>query len=218
MSLERRQAILNWASQCGALIMEDDYDSEFRWKGRPVEPLKVLDAEDRVIFVGSFTKTLLPHLRLGYVVLPDSIKEAFIQAKRLYEPMSSACIEQRALALFMKQGHYERHLRRMRRIYSEKYVHLYRGIEQHLSQWIKVHASFCGLHLYAEWRAAEEMYSEFKYECEKAGVCWTDGRHYFYNQPKTALSFGFSQLSSEQMDRGIRIMQQVARSYLKEKR
>lgn len=124
LGLDRRRAILEWASERNAVIIEDDYDSEFRWGGRPIEPLKVLDREQRVIYVGSFSQTMIASFRLGYVVLPPSLVKPLLAAKTLYEPVPSAILEQRALAKFMARGGYLRHLRRLTRLYGDRHAFL----------------------------------------------------------------------------------------------
>src|SRR5690606_16388279 len=109
--MERRLALLQWAKDTGAWIIEDDYDSEFRFRGRPIEPLKALDHDGRVAFIGTFSRTMLQDIRLGYAVLPSGFGELVRKAKQIYDTHPPAIVEQRALAEFMQGGHYERHLR-----------------------------------------------------------------------------------------------------------
>lgn len=117
MPLERRLEILRWASGAGAFIIEDDYDSEYRFEGRPVPVLQGLDEGSSVILTGSFTKLLFPSLRLGYVVLPERLVDYFL-AFRYRTDFRSLTIEQVVLCDFMTAGHLGRHLRRMRNIYA----------------------------------------------------------------------------------------------------
>lgn len=98
LTLERRQQLLAWATERNSLILEDEYDSVFRHRGKSLEPLKALDREGRVIYVGSFASTLLPHIRIGYAVLPLSLTPLFTRAIALYEPYPSNLLEQRTLA------------------------------------------------------------------------------------------------------------------------
>ena len=119
MSLARRLQLLEWARRSCALIFEDDYDSEFRYAGRPIPALQGLDRQGSVLFVGSFSKVLFPSLRLGYLVLPPDLVEPFAAAKSVLNRHAPP-FEQTVLCDFIVEGHFGRHLRRMREIYSER--------------------------------------------------------------------------------------------------
>jgi len=113
MSLSRRLALLRWASDAGAWVVEDDYDSEYRYTGRPLAALQGLDTEGRVIYTGTFSKVLFPALRLGYLVVPTDLADAFARAKALTD-RGSPVLGQAMLADFLAEGHFGRHIRRMR--------------------------------------------------------------------------------------------------------
>ena len=117
MSLERRVAVLKWASRTGAFVMEDDYDSEYRFEGRPVPAMQSLDRNSNVIFIGSFNKLLFPSLRIGYVVLPPSLVDFFL-AFRYRTDFHNLSVDQVVLCDFIADGHLGRHLRRMRDLYA----------------------------------------------------------------------------------------------------
>jgi GntR family transcriptional regulator / MocR family aminotransferase len=117
MSLSRRLALLQWAQQANALIIEDDYDSEFRYSGRPVPALQGLDSYERVLYVGTFSKVMFPGLRLGYIVLPQALIPVFRRAKWLSDRQGSI-LDQQALTGFIREGHLAKHIRRMRSIYE----------------------------------------------------------------------------------------------------
>jgi GntR family transcriptional regulator / MocR family aminotransferase len=119
MSLARRLQILDWAHRSRALIFEDDYDSEFRYAGRPVPALQGLDRQGLVLFAGTFSKVLFPGLRIGYLVLPTDLIEPFAAAKSVFNRHAPP-FEQTVLCDFMVEGHFERHLRRMREVYAER--------------------------------------------------------------------------------------------------
>ena len=119
LSLARRMALLRWAAAERAMILEDDYDSEFRHRGRPLTALQGLDDAGRVLYVGTFSKTMFPGLRLGYVVVPPALVDVFGVA-RASLPAPASALEQAALATFMDEGHFARHLRRMRGVYRER--------------------------------------------------------------------------------------------------
>ncbi len=121
LSLARRLALLEWASRAGAWILEDDYDSEYRFSGRPLSALQGLDTEGRVLYIGTFSKTLFPALRLGYLVVPPDLVEVFTAARYVADRHSSI-LEQATLADFITEGHFARHIRRMRALYAERQV------------------------------------------------------------------------------------------------
>ncbi len=119
MSLSRRLALLEWAKTAGAYVMEDDYDSEYRFGGRPLASLQGLDTHERIIYIGTFSKVMFPALRLGYLIVPPGLVDAFLGMRRFvdYHP---SILEQAALADFMSEGHFTRHIRRMRTLYAER--------------------------------------------------------------------------------------------------
>ena len=119
MSLGRRLQLLAWASRQRAWIVEDDYDSEYRYAGRPLASLQGLDRDDRVIYVGTFSKVLCPALRLGYIVVPPRLADAFVAARGVVD-RHGASLDQIALARFIDEGQLARHIRRMRALYAER--------------------------------------------------------------------------------------------------
>ena len=124
-------ALLNWASRCGAFVIEDDYDSEYRFEGQPVPALQSLDNHSNVIVIGSFSKTLFPSLRVGYVVLPPSLADHFL-AFRYQTDFRNSTFDQAVLCDFIVDGHLARHLRRMRNLYAGRLAALIEGSKQHL--------------------------------------------------------------------------------------
>lgn len=149
LSIGRRHALLDWAARHGAWIVEDDYDSEYRYAVRPEAALQSLDPSGCVIYVGTFSKTLSPQLRLGYMVLPRSLAPTFAAAKQLMD-RHVASAPQRTLALLLSNGTYERHVRRIRRQQQARRGALLAALERHLSGRITVLGAGSGLHLVVE--------------------------------------------------------------------
>jgi GntR family transcriptional regulator / MocR family aminotransferase len=146
LAIERRLELLAWARAKRRYVYEDDYDSEYRYAGRPVPALKSLDTEDLVIHAGTFSKTLLPSLRLAYVVVPDALLERFLAAKSLVDRFTPVVL-QAALASFIEQGHFERHLRRMRVVYAERRRALLDALEAELGGVVEPVGARAGLGL-----------------------------------------------------------------------
>ena len=119
MSLERRLRLIEWAHRANAWVIEDDYDSEYRYRGRPLSALQGLDSGERVIYVGSFAKTMFPALRLGYIVVPKGLANVFRRALR-HTGQGAPLVLQATVADFISEGHYASHLRRMRTLYAER--------------------------------------------------------------------------------------------------
>jgi len=148
MTLQRRRALLAWADRNDAAIVEDDYDSEFRFGGRPREPLQTLDGAGRVIYVGSFSKTLLPGLRLGFLVTPPSLRLAVQKAKHVTD-WHTATPVQTALADFIDGGGFARHVRRMARVYRTRHEMLVNALTRELADHLELIPSNAGLHVTA---------------------------------------------------------------------
>jgi GntR family transcriptional regulator/MocR family aminotransferase len=146
MSLSRRLALLEWAQRTGAWIVEDDYDSEYRYTGRPLPALQGLDAEDRTVYVGTMSKTLFPSLRLGYLVVPADLAHAFIAAKSLMDRHAPS-VEQAVLASFIAEGHFARHIRRTRMLYAQRQEALVKAAAQYLKGMLEVSPAEAGMHL-----------------------------------------------------------------------
>jgi GntR family transcriptional regulator/MocR family aminotransferase len=148
MSATRRMLLLHWAMQSGAWIIEDDYDSEYRLGGRPIASLQGMDTDERVIYIGTFSKVMFPALRLGYVVVPRDLLEAFSTARDAADQFSST-LYQAALADFIRQGHFARHIRRMRMLYMQRRTALVEAIREQLSGKLTVIGAEAGMHLVA---------------------------------------------------------------------
>ena len=148
MSLQRREALLKRALALGAIVIEDDYDSEFRYEGRPTDALQSMDTRGIVAYVGTFSKTLLPELRLGYTVLPPAIRGAVLKAKQLSDQHSST-LPQWALAKFISEGYLLKHIRRCHAVYTTRRERILSRLAGDLSPWFEAVPSVAGFHLAA---------------------------------------------------------------------
>jgi len=148
MSATRRMLLLNWAMRSGAWIIEDDYDSEYRFGSRPIASLQGLDTDGRVIYVGTFSKVLFPALRLGYVVVPTDLVPAFSAARDAADIFSST-LYQAVLTDFIREGHFARHIRRMRMLYMDRRRALVNAIQIQMVDRTEVIGAEAGMHLVA---------------------------------------------------------------------
>jgi GntR family transcriptional regulator/MocR family aminotransferase len=146
MSISRRLHLLDWARRNRTWVIEDDYDSEFRYHSRPLPSLQGLDAHGYVIYVGSFSKTMFPSLRLGFMVLPESLIEGFRRARAVVDGHSTL-IEQAALAEFIDGGHFTRHIRRMKELYKERQLALFDAADRQLAGRLTITRPEGGMHV-----------------------------------------------------------------------
>ena len=148
MSLPRRLELLEWARVADAFILEDDYDSEYRYRGRPLAALQGLDEEGRVIYIGTMSKVMFPGLRIGYMVVPDDLVDAF-RAVRILIDTHPSSIAQAALADFITEGFLSAHIRRMRALYNARQTVLIEAIRQELDGFLSINPEDAGMHLLA---------------------------------------------------------------------
>lgn len=153
MSLPRRLELLDWASAARAWVIEDDYDSEYRYTGPPLASLQSLDKTGCVIYVGTLSKVLFPGLRLGYIVAPPALAEAFAQGKAIID-RHAPLVSQAVLADFILEGHFSRHIKRTRDVYAERRSALLQAIDSQLADKLSIGATDTGLHLPVMFRQA----------------------------------------------------------------
>jgi GntR family transcriptional regulator/MocR family aminotransferase len=202
LPLDRRLALLQWAQQHDALIIEDDYDGELRYDGRPLAALQSLGMADRVIYLGTFSKVLFPALRLSYVVLPQVLVRPFVQAKQLID-RGAPTLTQAAVADFMVEGHFERHLRHLRQAYGERRQTLVMALNTHLPSLVRYADEPAGLHimLYLPTHLRETAVVQAAAE---AGVGVYPAAPYFMTKsPPPAILLGFSGLSEPEIGLGV---------------
>ena len=153
LSLPRRQALLDWAQRSGAWIVEDDYDGEYRYVGRPLPALKSLDGQGRVLYAGTFSKVLFPGLRLAYLVVPETLSARFEQLCWLGG--GAPGLTQAILAAFMAEGHFGRHIQRMRRLYAQRREAAAAGLAEALGTRLRIEPQPGGMHMVARLRAGQ---------------------------------------------------------------
>ncbi len=204
MSLRRRIGLLEWANQTGGAIIEDDYDCEFRFGGRPIEPLHMLDAHGRVIYVGSFSKSMLPTLRLGFLVAPVSLRRALKAAKYLAD-WHSPVATQAAMAQFLASGRFARHIRRMRTAYEARHRLIVHILKRSFADVMEMVPSSVGLHLAA--LALEVSPDRISYILERAtaaGVeCYPLSMFAVGGDVRSGVVLGYGAIASGQIDQGL---------------
>ncbi|MEU4195377.1 PLP-dependent aminotransferase family protein [Kribbella sp. NPDC026611] len=209
LSAQRRTALLEWAARTGATIVEDDYDSEFRFAGRPLEPLQSLDRDGSVIYVGSFSKIMLPTIRLGFLVAPPSLYGALRKAKWLTD-WHTALPLQRALATFIENGHLAHHLRRMRRTYAQRHHHLQAALHTAFDGTLCPLPSLAGLHVAV--RSPEPTYDDtaLAARATELGVGLLPlSYHAVDPQPRvTGLILGYGAIEQNRIDEALALLKQ----------
>ncbi len=202
LSLPRRLSLLAWARSEDALVVEDDYDSGFRYEGRPLASLQGLDDSGSVVYLGSFSKVLFPSLRVGYAVLPRGLVEPFQAAKELTD-RQTPILEQQLLAGFLGEGHFERHLRRMRLLYRERRHVLVEALERRLAGAIHLIGANAGMHLMVRLLLPVEE-SWVADRAASLGVAvYPAGPYYYGPSPGPALVFGYAGMSEAQIREGV---------------
>jgi len=205
MSLMRRLALLKWAARAGAWIVEDDYDSEFRYATRPLQCLHGLDGDGRVLYVGTFAKSVFPAMRLGFVIVPGDLVQHFHAVRRaadLHPPL----LEQMVLADFIREGHYATHLRRMRSAYRERLGAVEAAAREYGEGALRLRPIQTGLHAVADLDDVDE-----ERVCEEARERGIEvaplGTYYMGRHPASGLVLGFGSTSPDTLRRG---MEQLA--------
>jgi GntR family transcriptional regulator/MocR family aminotransferase len=206
MSLARRVALLDWAAGRDVAIVEDDYDSEFRFSDRPLDPLQSLDRAGRVVYVGTFSKTLLPALRLGYAVAPPSLVPALRTARRLTDWHGDAAT-QAALARFIDSGELSRHVRRARRVYADRHALVTAALATDLARWLVPVPSTAGLHVCALLRpdAAVDLAGVLA-RAREAGVVVERLSAYATTPDADGLVLGYGAVPTDRIAAGLRTL------------
>jgi GntR family transcriptional regulator / MocR family aminotransferase len=208
LTAARRLALLSWAARSGAWIIEDDYDSEFRFDGHPVPALQGLDADGRVLYIGTFSKVLFPALRLGYMVLPKHLAEAFCAARAATDTFSSP-LYQIVMADFLREGHFARHIRRMRKLYMERRTALLQAIGKHVPERLEVVAADTGMHLAALLPPGSDDLAVSRAAARKGVSVRPLSLCYLKAPDRGGLIFGYGGASVPQINVGVRDLRSV---------
>jgi GntR family transcriptional regulator / MocR family aminotransferase len=201
LAATRRRALLGWAERNSAIVVEDDYDSAYRYEGRPIPALYGIDTSGRVVYVGTFSKTMFPALRIGYVVAPPALRDV-IQAAKGFADRQSPILEQRALASFIVDGGFERHLRRMRVLYRARRASLLESLRRHIGDGLEVSGESAGMHLVVRLPLLET--DRFIERARRAGVAvMSTAPHHLRNPVPGEFIFGFAEHDEATMEEAI---------------
>jgi GntR family transcriptional regulator / MocR family aminotransferase len=211
MSMRRRKALVEFARKRGAVIIEDDYDGEFRYEGTPLQALRTPDAADVVFYVGTFSKCMLSALRLGYIVAPEWSMRTLVAAKNCLDWHCSTPV-QMGVAAFISEGHLTRHVRKMRARYKERRGRLLQSLREDFAEWLEPIPSFYGMHVTAvahatldlDWVAESLLRNNVKIHALS--------RYYLGPRTQSGLVFGYGAVSIPEMNRGLSALRKILMS------
>jgi GntR family transcriptional regulator/MocR family aminotransferase len=206
MSLTRRLELIEWSRRHNAVLIEDDYDSEYRYSGPPLPALQGLATGVAVIYIGTFSKVMFPSLRIGYVIAPPSLVASFRRAKWLADRQTPVP-EQAALADFIAEGHLERHIRRMRRIYGERRNALVESLDRHFGDRVQIRGDAAGMHVLARFKGEgiAGKAAAAKVQLVSSASC------YLTEPPEGEFILGFSSIGERSIREGIKRLAEATR-------
>ncbi|MBW4448637.1 MAG: PLP-dependent aminotransferase family protein [Spirirestis rafaelensis WJT71-NPBG6] len=208
LSLPRRLELLAWAQQTGAMIIEDDYDSEYRYGDRPIPALQGLDRSDSVLYIGTFSKVLFPGLRIGYLVLPKSLVSLFARAKWLSD-RHLPILEQQVLADFITEGHLERHIRKMRLLYDRRRQILVKALKINFGEKATILGEKAGIHLMVQLHT-QHSDEEIIQRAAKVGIGMMSAAPQYLTPHRTGeFIFGYGELTQQQLVEAIRRLAEI---------
>ncbi|MDQ8185084.1 PLP-dependent aminotransferase family protein [Pelagicoccus sp. SDUM812002] len=211
MPVGRQAALLEWARKSGAWILEDDYDSEFRFRGKPLPAMQSLSNQDRILYLGTFTRSMFPDLRIGYLVVPRSVYPDFLALWKT-AAMNPPVSLQATLAAFIREGHFQRHLRKMRKLYERRSRWLAERVEDLLGDWIEVGVTDGGMHFVGYYKQPVDPL-RLAEEGRKRGYVFMSISSYGPDSvERDGLIFGFSSFSEEKMEAGLQALREVLES------
>jgi GntR family transcriptional regulator/MocR family aminotransferase len=198
MSASRRFQLLDWAQSSNSWIVEDDYDSEYRYGSMPIASLQGLDHNARVIYIGTFSKTLFPSLRIGYLVMPPDLVDRFATVRNLMD-LGSPHFYQAVLSDFMSEGHFARHIRRMRLLYGERRAALVDCLRKEFGSTLEILGAEAGMHLVVILpKELSDVKIAHKAVREKLWL-WPLSLHYLGSDTRQGFVLGFSSTAVEEM-------------------
>jgi GntR family transcriptional regulator/MocR family aminotransferase len=206
MSLARRLALLDWAQRVDGWIIEDDYDSEYRYSGKPLAALQGLDRDNRVVYVGSFSKTMFPSLRLGYLIVPPDLTDSFRFARAALDDHPST-VAQPALTAFIEDGYFAAHLRRMRKLYAHRQALLVAAAQQHLDDLLTIAPAEAGMHILARQKPAMTVRMDdiqATRRAEAAGITVSPLSSFYHEYPaQQGLMLGYAAVDEEEIPKAV---------------
>jgi GntR family transcriptional regulator / MocR family aminotransferase len=207
MPIAKRMKLLEWAKSTGGIIFENDYDGEFRYKVKPTPSLQGLDTQGSVVFCSDFTKSFSPALRMNYMVLPPKLLQMYHEQFRVYScPVSR--LQQRSMQLFIGQGHWDKHLRKMRKIYERKHAVLIQAVTEQMGDLVTIMAQQAGLHIVLDIHS-EQTEAELASSAEAVGVKVYPIHANWINRQtshRPRILLGFGGLSEAEIRAGIKLL------------
>jgi GntR family transcriptional regulator/MocR family aminotransferase len=210
MSASRRLQLLNWAQTAGSWIVEDDYDSEFRYESLPIASMHGLDTNARVIYIGTFSKVLFPSLRLGYMVIPPDLVDRFVAVRHAMD-IFPPYLHQEVLTDFILEGHFSRHIRKMRQIYRQRRIALIESLSKEfpLGSGFEVHGSEAGMHLAITLPPGMNDIEIATRAAQARLWLWPLSRCYIGANPRNGFILGFGSTPPDQIPRAVRLLRSV---------
>ena len=212
MTAARRLALLEWAFRQGAWVLEDDYDSEYRYVSRPLGALQGMDGHERVVYIGTFSKVLFPAVRVGYLVVPPSLWQRFVDAREAFDLLSPT-LYQLALAEFLREGHFTRHLRRMRGVYLARRDALLTGLTRYCEDWLTVHNADAGLHVAVLLSGGLDDVEVVRRMAERGLTATALSTCYAGRDRRGGLLLGFGGSTERSLLEATRVLREVLRDY-----
>jgi GntR family transcriptional regulator / MocR family aminotransferase len=213
MPMEQRLNLIHMAEAWNAWIIEDDFDGEYRFQGQPIPALQGISTSSRVVYVGTFAKILFPAMRLGFLVVPEPIRDR-ISAALSTTGQFAPLLTQAALADFMNEGHFTRHLRRMRRLYAERRQHFLGAAEQHLGEWLEFHGTESGIQLVGLFRRACDDTAIAKAALDHGINVSPLSMQYRHGNPRHGLVMGFAAVDRATTEKAIARLGRVLKAAL----